>query len=116
MVATRAGLGWIGKNALLITPEYGPRVRLVSILMDAPLKPDLPTNKSSCGKCRSCVSACPVKALKGASWTPKNQRDDLILIDRCREVVHRNKELVGSNVCGVCISACPIGKKPQKEN
>ncbi|MFX0116548.1 MAG: epoxyqueuosine reductase, partial [Candidatus Hodarchaeota archaeon] len=39
MVATCAGMGWIGKNALLVTPQYGPRVRLVSVLTDAPLDP-----------------------------------------------------------------------------
>ncbi|MFX0117513.1 MAG: epoxyqueuosine reductase, partial [Candidatus Hodarchaeota archaeon] len=63
MVATRAGLGWIGKNNLLITPQYGPRIRLVSILTDAPLHTSSPCNESNCGKCQACIVACPNHAL-----------------------------------------------------
>jgi epoxyqueuosine reductase QueG len=57
-VARMAGLGWQGKSLLLINPEYGPRVRLVTVLTDMPLTPDRPI-ENRCGKCLECVKACP---------------------------------------------------------
>ena len=50
-VATRAGLGWIGKSCLLVTPEFGSAVRLSSLLTDAPLPSDAPVDESRCGSC-----------------------------------------------------------------
>ncbi len=64
-VARMAGLGWQGKSLLLINPEYGPRVRLVTILTDMPLTPDGPV-KNRCGACLECVQACPASAIKNA--------------------------------------------------
>ena len=63
-VARTAGIGWQGKNLLLITPEYGSRVRLVTVLVDAPLVSDKPV-KNRCGNCMACRDACPVGAIKG---------------------------------------------------
>lgn len=64
--AVAAGLGSIGKNTLLITPEYGQRVRLVAIITDAPLinnKPNSDLPGSECVDCTLCIDACPVSAL-----------------------------------------------------
>ncbi len=109
MVATRAGLGWIGKNALLITPQYGPRVRLVSILTSAPLRSSKPISRSKCGKCVLCVRACPARALKGRNWTLNVRREDLIEAGLCHKITEQSKKIFGEAVCGVCISVCPIG-------
>jgi epoxyqueuosine reductase QueG len=69
MIATRAGLGWIGKTNLLITKKFGPRVRLVSILTDKHIKSaHQPVNKSRCGTCDKCISACPAQAANGKLW------------------------------------------------
>ena len=76
-VATRAGLGWIGKNCLLVTREYGSAVRLSSLLTDAPLPSDVPVTESYCGNCTVCVSRCPAKALTGTLWTPETGREQL---------------------------------------
>jgi epoxyqueuosine reductase QueG len=111
MVATRAGLGWIGKSALLITPEYGPRLRLTSVLTDAPLKTGKPVVESSCGKCQVCVKACPVKAIRGETWSRKSKRADLLDVDSCAMKIDQGKAEVGAPVCGVCVQACPEGKK-----
>lgn len=54
-VATRSGLGWIGKNCLLITPQYGSAIRISSLLTNAPLEYDEPINESKCGMCNQCV-------------------------------------------------------------
>lgn len=63
-VATRGGLGWIGKNCLLVTPQYGSAIRISSLLTNAPLKYDEPVNQSYCGTCNQCVKNCPAQALK----------------------------------------------------
>ena len=65
-VATRAGLGWIGKCALLITPEFGTAVRLGSVLTDAKLDIGVPTNQSQCDNCTACINVCP--AGRRAYW------------------------------------------------
>ena len=64
-VATRAGLGWIGKSCLLVTPEFGSAVRLSSLLTDAPFVCRDPVLESRCGTCSACVNSCPGNALKG---------------------------------------------------
>jgi len=110
MVATRAGLGWIGKNALLITPQYGPRVRLASVLTNAPLKPSKPITKSKCERCHLCVKTCPAGALKGKNWALNIKREDLMEVSLCHGITERNKKIFGEAVCGVCISVCPFGK------
>ncbi|OQW96708.1 MAG: 4Fe-4S ferredoxin, partial [Desulfobacteraceae bacterium A6] len=63
-VARMAGIGWQGKNLLLITAKYGSRVRLVTVLTNTPLKVDSPV-KNRCGECTMCRDACPVGAIKG---------------------------------------------------
>ena len=66
-VAVQAGLGWIGKNCLLVTPEFGSAVRLSSLLTNAPLQTGQPSKESRCGACRLCVESCPGKALRGVA-------------------------------------------------
>lgn len=111
MVASRAGLGWIGKSALLVTPEFGPRLRLTSVLTDAPLKAGKPVVESSCGSCQECVEACPVEAIRGETWSRKSERADLLDVDRCAMKIDAGKTEVGAPVCGVCVQVCPKGKK-----
>lgn len=54
-VATRAGLGWIGKNCLLVTPQYGSAIRISSLLTSAPLECNEPVDRSHCGTCNLCI-------------------------------------------------------------
>lgn len=116
MVATRAGLGWIGKSALLITPTYGPRVRLVSVLTDAPNRTSKPISESQCGECMLCVEVCPAKALKGRNWTLNTKREDLMEASLCHEVTSRNEEIFGEKICGMCISVCPYGRTKRSDS
>ncbi len=108
-VATRAGLGWIGKNALLITREYGSAVRLASVLTDAPLPVGKPVNHSSCGDCANCVGVCPGGAIKGINWQLGMYRDEFYDAQRCRETALAQAGKVGIDrtVCGMCIAVCP---------
>jgi epoxyqueuosine reductase len=108
-VATRAGLGWIGKSGLLVTKEYGSAVRLASVLTDAPLTPAEPTEVSNCGDCHQCVDRCPAQAVVGKSWQPGVAREHLYNAAACfakaREFAGRNG--IQATICGVCINACP---------
>ena len=61
--AVAAGLGILGKNRLLITREFGPRVNLATLITDAPLEADQPLTDSLCSDCRICIDTCPAGAL-----------------------------------------------------
>ncbi|MBS3780539.1 MAG: epoxyqueuosine reductase, partial [Desulfovermiculus sp.] len=76
--ATRAGLGWIGRNCQLITRPYGPWVRLGTVFTSLDLPSGKPLVRSFCGRCMRCVEACPAGALKGASWAPGLPREEIL--------------------------------------
>lgn len=116
MVATRAGLGWIGKSDLLISTEFGPRLRLVSVVVDCsvePLRP--PIDKSRCGKCDVCVEACPAGAISGRLWDTRTDRDEFYDAFKCRDkAMELSLAATGQDsheICGICISVCPVGKR-----
>ncbi len=110
-VARMAGLGWQGKNLLLITPEYGSRVRLATVLTEAPLEADAPV-KNRCGQCSLCREACPVEAIKGVNTEDHyRDRDEALYFSRCVDQTMNNfAKLPGieSPICGICIKACPF--------
>ena len=110
-VATRSGLGWIGKNALLITSEYGSAVRISSVLTDMPLITNNPINESKCGTCNKCAKACPAAAIKGMLWNVSIERDELINPFKCRikaRELLEQKIGIESAICGKCIEVCPV--------
>lgn len=113
-VAVAAGIGWQGKSLLVVSPDYGPRIRLVTILTNADLEPDLPL-ENRCGKCSICGDHCPAGAIRGASTQSHYaSRDEAIDLDRC---VYQVRDVFGSIpntvplICGVCIAVCPWGRK-----
>jgi len=116
-VAIAAGLGWQGKSLLLVHPKFGPRIRLVTVLTDMDVTPDTPI-KNQCGKCVACVRACPVKAIKNVNTEHHYQnRDEALDFSRCVDHVTSNPEripFIEAPICGVCIRACPKGKKRSK--
>lgn len=112
-IATRAGLGWIGKSATLITKEYGNAIRLNGVITDMPIETEKPVNNSYCGSCNECVNACPAKAIIGKNWDIKMDRNELINPFTCKnKVIERGKEMgISDGSCGICISVCPWTKK-----
>lgn len=108
-IATRAGLGWIGKSALLITKPYGPAVRLGSVLTDADLQVGAPVDTSSCGSCQHCVERCPAQAIVGDNWKVGAPREAIYLAAACRATARRLSTEAGfeATICGICINACP---------
>ncbi len=110
--ATRAGLGWIGKNCQLITWSLGPWLRLGTVLTDAPLAAGAPVEKSFCGSCTACLEACPAKALKDGDWTPGLEREKILSPAVCD--AYKKKHFLAfhqGHVCGICAAACPWGQK-----
>ena len=117
-VARVAGLGWQGKNLLLITPKYGSRVRLVTVLVNAPLESDEPV-KNRCGKCMLCHDACPVGAIKGVGTKDYyKDRDEALYFSKCLEKLtteFAQLPEIGAPICGICIKVCPFGQKIKKK-
>lgn len=100
-VAYKAGLGWRGKNNLLINQLYGSGLRLTTLLTDLKLKPDSITDKD-CGKCHACAKKCPVNAI-GKTLEDFN-------IKKCSEQVNRfsRENNFGHLICGLCLKSCPV--------
>jgi len=115
--ATRAGLGWIGKMALLITEQYGSAVRWVTVLTDAPLPVGRPINRSRCGDCRACVDACPAHASTDTLWEVGMAREELFDAFACRETTRERAERHGIQgaSCGLCIAVCPHTQRYLKQ-
>jgi epoxyqueuosine reductase len=109
-VATRAGLGWIGKCALLVTEEYGSALRLGTVLTDAKLDVGTPITSSRCGDCRLCVDSCPTRAPSGRNWNSSLHRDAFFDVFACAEGARGcsiAKLGIDDTICGICILACP---------
>lgn len=95
-----AGLGWLGRNNLLVNPKLGCQFRLVTILTDMPLRVDKPI-KASCGKCRLCISSCPAAAIK----QEPQDFDYQACFGKLKEF--QKSGVVGQYICGICVKACP---------
>lgn len=112
-VARLAGIGWQGKSLLIVSPQYGPRIRLSTVLTDMPLTPDRPL-KNRCGTCAKCTTACPASAIKNVRTQDRyGSREDALYFNRCVEQTCRFKSRpdIGAQICGVCVSVCPFGRR-----
>jgi epoxyqueuosine reductase QueG len=105
MAAKYAGLGALGRSHNLVTPEYGPRVRLVSLFTEAALPPDALGDADPCGGCDACVRACPVSALAA--------RPGEVVGDLDKDACTRHHQVLKGEArwpCGVCVKVCPVGR------
>lgn len=110
--AHMAGLGWIGKNCLLITPDRGPRVRWATVLTDAPLTPTGRPMGERCEDCQECMEICPVRAIKGQSFRPEESREIRLNASMCDRYLKKMKEKDEETAaCGLCLYACPFGRQ-----
>ena len=109
--ATRAGIGWIGKNDVVITERYGPRVRLSAVLINAPQTCGTHITESRCpDDCHKCVDVCPCKALRGVQWDAGKHRSDIVDYRRCNRMRSAFIPRLGrKSACGLCLAACPYG-------
>jgi len=113
-LAIRAGLGWIGKSCILVTPQYGGALRLSGMITNAPLPVAEPMFQSQCGDCTKCMEICPYDAIKGTTWEKGMEREEIVdqaacasgALKRCREVLG-----VDMTICGKCFVFCPYTRK-----
>ena len=107
--AVLSGLGFIGKNGLLIT-EYGSAVRLASVLTNMPLSAQKEIKPCLCGDCQICKNACPAGAITGELYVNGAERSTIFDAKKCSEHMKTYKNIGRGAVCGICISVCPYNK------
>lgn len=95
-IAVLSGLGWIGKDNLLVTNEYGSALCMCTILTNAPLNGTGPMIRNSRCKdsCRTCVTVCPSRCITGKQWSIQTDRDELVNVHTCGQ-------------CLKCMAYCP---------
>lgn len=109
-LAVQAGLGWMGRHGLLITPEFGPRQRISAIFVSAENLPFATTNEHQwienfCNKCGKCIRSCPSGAILEKSLVQKSGRQTCIDRDKCLPLFVKNQG------CTICIKACAFTKQ-----
>lgn len=103
-LARLAGLGFVGRHNMLVAPQFGAAVRLVSVFTNAPLSAD-EAAVGDCGECDECRRACPVGAVgeDAGAWDRR----------RCIEALTDfKKRVTNQNICGVCVRACAEARRP----
>lgn len=113
-VATKAGLGWIGKSCLLVTKEFGGAFRMSVVLTDALLPADEPITESQCGSCQKCVDACPAHCLKNTNWKIGMAREEIADVFSCDETMRKNMIALHGyefTICGKCFAVCPYTQR-----
>lgn len=111
MAARYAGLGWIGKCCLMVTPEVGPRVRWGSVLTAAPLKATRKPMEDGCGDCHECVDICPIKAFTGEPFRVEDPREIRYNAHKCDNYLTKLENTSALGVCGMCLYVCPYGRR-----
>lgn len=101
--AVIAGLGTFGRNNMVLTEQWGPRVRFGTVLTSAVISPDPVMEKSVCTRCNACVHACPVNALSEDDY-PDSLTDKKACADRSALLNSEQR-----SPCGICIRVCPVG-------
>jgi epoxyqueuosine reductase QueG len=99
MIAVRAGIGWIGRNNLLVHPEYGSKIRLATVLTNMPLETAKPLERD-CATCRECIEICPVNAISESykSW------NKVACLEKLKYFAKSHN--VGQYICGLCVKVC----------
>jgi epoxyqueuosine reductase len=108
-LAQLAGLGWIGKNMMLIHPDIGSFTFIGVVVTDAELEADLPFAADRCGTCRRCLDACPTQAFVGPRDLDARACISYLTIEHRGDFTAQEREQVGEWLfgCDVCQDVCP---------
>jgi len=114
-IARRAGIGWIGKNTMLITKEYGSWVFLGEMFISVELPPDSPVQTGYCGTCTACIDACPTGALK-PYFLDSRLCLSYITVEHKGEIpeVYKDKNHGWLFGCDICQEVCPWNARVRK--
>jgi ferredoxin len=108
--ATCSGLGWIGKNGLIINKTYGSKLSWATVLTNAPLEVDDPLTESQCGDCDFCVKNCPSGAVSGSLWSRGEPLKKLVNYEKCRSFKKVRPRFQEKPNCGLCVTICPYSR------
>lgn len=111
-LANKAGIGWVGKNAMIINPKAGSYYFLGELFTDIPLPIDPPFTKDHCGSCNSCIKACPTQAFVGDKILDARRCISYLTIELKGAIPEELRKPMGNRVfgCDDCQLACPFNK------
>ncbi len=112
-LAARAGLGWIGKNSMLINPEIGSFFLISEILLDLPLEPDKSSITDHCGSCTACIDACPTGCILPNRTIDSRRCLSYLSIELKGEIPRELRPMMKEWVfgCDICQQACPWNQR-----
>lgn len=113
-LASRAGLGWIGKNSCLISPEIGSAFLLAELFIDYPLQPDQPFSADRCGTCHRCIDACPTSCIQPDRSIDANRCISYLTIENKGPIPEGLRPSIAKWLfgCDICQAVCPWNQKP----